>query len=522
MVTATEERPTEAPADEPLEGRVISPTAPTANPPAQDQPAEAAAPAPQPNTQWKHAAAIVACGATIGCVALYQAAGLLGLAIAGGVIVGLPIAAYTAHRLGKRRRRSSSARGHRPAASKTSRTSRTGGLGRKNRTGRLLGGGKTSRTGGKTGAAGTGRRRGAAGLSGKPRAGARARPASTRRLGKNTPRNRQAARQAAATKATHRAASRLGKNTGRTAGRLGRHAGRGIGTLGTRGRGAVRAWNNSTGAGAGWLAYSGARRARKAAAAIRRSRAAMAAARTPRKAASAWSTWSQTTGHGAFAAAARLHQQWTRARAARTAQHGQATPQPAPTTIRVTVIRHPAPPNPPGLSAPAAALPPSRGPAPAPTPPPQRPTPPAPAPRPRPAVIIPGAVIAPATPRALGPGGTTPMRSTMAFPLLAAAEEFSASAARYTPESAHQIAPDLDRLPEVIATLADGIRLYATRIDSEEPVERPVTDALFVLFSGMTHLVALAEEIGPIHRQIHEREIARGEDPRHGEPRWNV
>lgn len=128
---------------------------------------------------------------------------------------------------------------------------------------------------------------------------------------------------------------------------------------------------------------------------------------------------------------------------------------------------------------------------------------------------------------AIGPARTTetaPIRKeNMGFPLLDAAMEFSATASKYSPSSAHDLAPDFDRLPEVIAHLAAGFKHYATRIDEEEPVEAPVGEALFQLFNGIHQLVGTAEGVGPLHRQVHAHDIAKAEAPRGAnEARWNV
>jgi hypothetical protein len=130
------------------------------------------------------------------------------------------------------------------------------------------------------------------------------------------------------------------------------------------------------------------------------------------------------------------------------------------------------------------------------------------------------------SPLAIGPSpAPQPIRKENrmgSFPLLAAAEEFSAAAAKYAPESAHGLAPDFDQLPVVIANLAAGFRNYAQRIHQTEPVHQAVTEALFDLFAGVNKLVSTAETIGPLHRQVHDADIARVENPRPNEARWNA
>ena len=127
-----------------------------------------------------------------------------------------------------------------------------------------------------------------------------------------------------------------------------------------------------------------------------------------------------------------------------------------------------------------------------------------------------------AAPLAIGPAPIRKENMGSKFALLDAAQEFSMAGAKYRPENAHGLAPDFDQLGEVIGYLARGIKLYAGRIDQEEPVDKAVNDALFDLFNGMTKLIDVATEIGPLFRQVHERDIERGERPRRNEHRWNA
>jgi hypothetical protein len=143
--------------------------------------------------------------------------------------------------------------------------------------------------------------------------------------------------------------------------------------------------------------------------------------------------------------------------------------------------------------------------------------------------VPPSALTAPL--RALGPGRSTetgsawkgsPMSDGSKFPLLTVAMEFAGIAAKYKPSSAHDLAPEFDKLPEVVAYIAAGFRHYARRIDAEEPVEQPVIDVLFEVFNGINKLVTSAEQVGPLHRKIHTSDIARQDAPRRNEDRWDV
>lgn len=475
------------------EGALWVPVAPpaTASPaPAGDDdtnsPTRSEAPASPPSRR-KHVGAVAAAGGVVGGVAVLQAFGVMGLIAVGGAAAGLvaaPVAAYVMYR---RRGRNRTPMGRSPRGRRTTRrtTSRLGSTGLSRGRGAKLGkGGRgvstASRSGGLTGRAARG------GLKLGRRGG----------------------------KATHGAVGRWSKSSGAGAGILGRKA-------------AQRAANTRAGSRVA-KAVQAAKQAHGQSAArtsLGRWRAAARAAHSQMPGSRSYSAWAAGIGAGLLALLALLDLQVKAWRAKRSVTAD------APTTDNTNTST-----DPPwdgstdgvthdsdwytGDSTTGGNRPP---PPPAPSPPP---------PTIKVEVIrdepVPPAALT-AAPLALGPARTTetqPVRKenhmSAGFPLLDAALEFAAVASKYTPESAHGLAPDFDKLPEVIANLAAGFRNYARRIDETEPVHQAVSNELFNLFNGINQLVAPAELVSALHRNIHEADIARGENPRKNEARWNA
>ncbi|WP_405143841.1 hypothetical protein OG589_39825 [Sphaerisporangium sp. NBC_01403] len=114
----------------------------------------------------------------------------------------------------------------------------------------------------------------------------------------------------------------------------------------------------------------------------------------------------------------------------------------------------------------------------------------------------------------------TPSMST--FPLAAAAADMNAAAARYAPADMFVVARELDQLPEVPAYVALAIRTYTQRLQAEYPINSVVVDMIHQLYQAQAHVMKLAEEIGPMFRQVHADDLRREEAPRTNEPLWNV
>ncbi|MEV7146696.1 hypothetical protein AB0O05_09435 [Streptomyces sp. NPDC093084] len=106
-----------------------------------------------------------------------------------------------------------------------------------------------------------------------------------------------------------------------------------------------------------------------------------------------------------------------------------------------------------------------------------------------------------------------------------AASEMEDAANAYQPESAMEILAMVEGLPAALTSVANVMRILAERSDSEFPLEKEVASGFNDIFGALMSAVAVAEDMGPLFRQVHEQDIARHEDPRNGteaEKGWNV
>ncbi|MET8780232.1 hypothetical protein [Streptomyces sp. NPDC004589] len=106
-----------------------------------------------------------------------------------------------------------------------------------------------------------------------------------------------------------------------------------------------------------------------------------------------------------------------------------------------------------------------------------------------------------------------------------AAAEMEQAANSYDPEDAMEILAMVESLPAALTSVANVMKILAERSDSEFPLEKEVADGFNDIFGALMSAVAVAEDMGPLFRQVHEQDIARHEDPRNGtdaEKGWNV
>ncbi|MBA8977481.1 hypothetical protein ACFSJI_11265 [Streptomyces calvus] len=106
-----------------------------------------------------------------------------------------------------------------------------------------------------------------------------------------------------------------------------------------------------------------------------------------------------------------------------------------------------------------------------------------------------------------------------------AAAEMEQAANSYEPENAMEILTMVEGLPAALTSVANVMKILAERSDSEFPLEKEVADGFNDIFGALMSAVAVAEDMGPLFREVHAQDIARHEDPRNGhqaEKGWNV
>ncbi|MFF3362693.1 hypothetical protein [Streptomyces misionensis] len=132
-------------------------------------------------------------------------------------------------------------------------------------------------------------------------------------------------------------------------------------------------------------------------------------------------------------------------------------------------------------------------------------------------------------PAATVPTSSTPQVSegenVSGFRFEEAAAEMEQAANSYDPEDCMEILAMVEGLPAALTSVANVMRILAERSDSEFPLEKEVAAGFNDIFGALMSAVAVAEDMGPLFRQVHAQDIARHEDPRNGheaEKGWNV
>ncbi|MGW6270429.1 hypothetical protein [Streptomyces sp. NPDC055060] len=105
------------------------------------------------------------------------------------------------------------------------------------------------------------------------------------------------------------------------------------------------------------------------------------------------------------------------------------------------------------------------------------------------------------------------------------AAEMEQAAQSYDPEDCMEILSMVESLPAALTSVANVMKILAERSDNEFPMEKEVADGFNDIFGALMSAVAVADDMGPLFRQVHAQDIARHEDPRNGpqaEKGWNV
>ncbi|GHI88314.1 hypothetical protein [Streptomyces xanthophaeus] len=105
------------------------------------------------------------------------------------------------------------------------------------------------------------------------------------------------------------------------------------------------------------------------------------------------------------------------------------------------------------------------------------------------------------------------------------ASEMEQAAQAYEPDGCMEILSMVEGLPEALASVANIMQILAERSDTEFPLEKEVADGFNDIYGALNSATAVAEDLAPLFRKVHEQDIARHEDPRNGpeaEKGWNV
>lgn len=116
-------------------------------------------------------------------------------------------------------------------------------------------------------------------------------------------------------------------------------------------------------------------------------------------------------------------------------------------------------------------------------------------------------------------GGTTMSR----MPATPISHELASSMARYEPQDAWEALRNAREWPGVIEQVGWAVRNYAQSLDNARfPFHSSVGEKLLEMYQALEGAYRVAEELEPLIRRVHAVDIARQEQRRGDESKWNI
>lgn len=109
------------------------------------------------------------------------------------------------------------------------------------------------------------------------------------------------------------------------------------------------------------------------------------------------------------------------------------------------------------------------------------------------------------------------------LPAAQIAHDMAGAMARYEPADAYQVAPDSRQWADVPTQVAFAVKAYADRLEGARfPINEAINDKLREFAQAIAATRAIAEEIEPLMRKAHAKDLERQEAPRGDESKWNI
>ncbi|MFI9028833.1 hypothetical protein [Streptomyces sp. NPDC053560] len=103
-----------------------------------------------------------------------------------------------------------------------------------------------------------------------------------------------------------------------------------------------------------------------------------------------------------------------------------------------------------------------------------------------------------------------------------AASEMEDAAKKYDPDGMMHVLATIEGMPDALESIANTFAILAEKSDAEFPVEKEVGEALEEVYKHLRHAMDAAEDVGKVFHVVHEQDIKRHNDPRHGEAMWDT
>lgn len=127
------------------------------------------------------------------------------------------------------------------------------------------------------------------------------------------------------------------------------------------------------------------------------------------------------------------------------------------------------------------------------------------------------------------PASSTPIAPTggrmPGHHFVAPAMEMARAAANYQPTGMIQVISDLGGLSEALGLVAEAMKVTVENADATYPLDPNVIEAMKQVYQLQSKTAALAQELLPAARKVHDADLQRHENPRkgrQGERMWDI
>ncbi|MEV7179210.1 hypothetical protein [Kitasatospora sp. NPDC093679] len=119
-------------------------------------------------------------------------------------------------------------------------------------------------------------------------------------------------------------------------------------------------------------------------------------------------------------------------------------------------------------------------------------------------------------------GGDVTSPTDAGFNFSEVASEMYGAVMNYDPDGMMHVLAAIESMPDGLTSIANTFRVLAERSDDEYPLDKTVGEALNEVFQLLINAATAAEEVGKVFRNSHQQDIARHDDPRTGEEKWDI
>jgi hypothetical protein len=111
---------------------------------------------------------------------------------------------------------------------------------------------------------------------------------------------------------------------------------------------------------------------------------------------------------------------------------------------------------------------------------------------------------------------------TSQFPLAVAAQQVTAAAASYKPQTMWDVDHDLEEAHTVPLAIAEAFKIYTMTLQNNYPLHPAIVEALGRAYIALGEVSTSMQQTPGLFKQVHADDIRRKTAPRGDESKWNV